>query len=762
MAGQTPPSPNKRRKLDPPVSAQFHSSNRPDALAAVSAISALAARRRLAASTAGDGSPTPTAEASKSAPSSPNPFSPLQSLQKRGQPSSAKKPGTKAISGRSTPSSHDETQIASCVSSSLLQTPLLATTSDVSLYSTLSETGLSKSSLRPITYSSFSLSKHNHRVGDDGVLTLELDGNERFLLAGNFGIRVLSGQVTVAGASLRPSRRIYWVHAPFCHAIPVLRTVEPSSFEIHNDAEAWNLRNLGRLSPLFRRLWNDNLSTSDKEPSSTFQFLGNSLDVPKGTFVQELSSPPKWNEKLASLAELLSENTSLSVVVCGPKSAGKSTFSRLLTNRLLTTVRSDTNDCPQLLTQGVAVLDLDPGQPEYAPPGTISLVHVTEPNLGAPFTHPSLDNDSYKVLRCHSLASVNLASAADLHLECALDLVDYYSRRLKNCPLIINTPGWVLSLGLELLVDIITRIRPSQVIYMSEEGPAETVEALRGVTKNNFNLLPSQPSELKSRTAAQLREMQAMSYFHCRRKQAVNEVLRLSWSPQVLSTMHPVLIGYSGQARGFLGILRYDFQLEPDLIAEAINGMVLAIVTVEDRRAFRELIADHADEAGEGADAELDALISRTPEGIPFIPNPDDLTLDPRFSRTIGLALVRGIDQRKKCLQVLTPMTPRTLEEPERSRRSVVLVHGNFDTPTWSYTEHLYEQASQDDQEDEQGGELETSDDDASDESHSEESRRDPDNRDLAVPWVEALSGNKGRPAGSRVWRVRRDLGRAA
>ncbi|UNI17872.1 Polynucleotide 5'-hydroxyl-kinase grc3, variant 2 [Purpureocillium takamizusanense] len=512
---------------------------------------------------------------------------------------------------------------------------------------------------------------------------------------------------------LRPGETTYWVHAPHCHAVPVLRTTERTRLELHSDPKAESLRKLGRLSPLFRGIWNEG------QARPTFQFLGTSEDVPPKSIIQPLASPPKWNKKLLSLVEAATRAPS-ATLVCGPKSAGKSTFSRLLTNRLLTSAGG---------AKGVIILDLDPGQPEYAPPGTLSLVHVSTPNLGAPFTHPSLDDGAYRVLRCHSLASVNPASAADLHFECAMDLYDLYRRMHRHCPLIVNTPGWVLSLGLELLVQVIVNIRP-EVVYMSEEGPMETVDALTDAARDGFTALPSQPAEFASRTAAHFRDMQTISYFH-----SAPDGLRLSWTPSALSSARPLVIHYIRS--GIRGILRYDYQLQADLLSEAINGAILAVVEVESPEALRGLPDPRP-----------------TPEGIPFIPNPNDVALDPRHSRTIGLVLVRGVDAGRKTMQVLTPMPLQSIARARAHGHDIVLVHGKFDAPTWAYTEHLHERDLG-----EAIAELEVTDEDTSEDS-SEETDLSVDVEE-AVPWVEVLKGNQKRPVGSRVWRVRRDLGRA-
>jgi len=68
-------------------------------------------------------------------------------------------------------------------------------------------------------------------------------------------------------------------------------------------------------------------------------------------------------------------------MICGPKASGKSTLAKVLTNRLLSESISRSRSNNQKLP-GVAILDLDPGQPEYSTPGQLSLVHIHEYNFG--------------------------------------------------------------------------------------------------------------------------------------------------------------------------------------------------------------------------------------------------------------------------------------------------------------------------------------------------------------------------------------------
>ncbi|KAM0481077.1 hypothetical protein ACHAPX_003970 [Trichoderma viride] len=730
-------SSNKRRKLDTPTAPS----------SAVSAISALAARRRLVASTPAK-EPSSSPEPEERPPARTNSFNVLQKLKSQNEPS---KPLPKRNGPKGTRGEPRATVQGSKLGDSSLQ----------EMTTTIARTA----------FSSFLLSKSNCRTTPQGTIALKLRDSERFIVIGSFGIKVIAGEVTVFGATLRPSDPIHWIHAPHCHAIPVLRTSEKVSVELHNDPNADSLRRLSRLSPLFKGIWSESKGGSTETSlgrGRTFQIVCSSDDAPKKCVIQELSSPPAWNKKLADLVSV-AKGSPFTTLVCGPKSAGKSTFSKMLVNRLLT---SDTSTAART---GVAVLDLDPGQPEYAPCGTISLVQVIRPNLSAAFTHPNLEDDSYKVIRCHALASITPAAAPEHYLECVLDLLDSYRRQLRNCHLLINTPGWILGTGQDLLVEIITRVNPPEVIYMSEDGPGDVVEVLRGATKKTFTTLPSQPSEFASRTAAHLRAMQAMSYFHLQGQGSPSSRQRSSWNSSPLTSIPPWQVRYSGPERGVFGILLYDYQAPSELLSEAINGLILAAVDIEDPKAFRNL-ADTAQSPTDGMDKDgysaINNVISNTAEGLPYISNTNDITLHPRFSQTVGLVLVRSIDVATKTLHILTPIPPQRIEQIRLQGRQIVLVHGKFDAPTWAYTEDSYERTRQEDTNADKPLEI-TNDDTSEDE--GEDDVGDDDGEDAtmasmplgqnagtstALPWVEVLRGNQKRPVGSRVWRVRRDLGR--
>lgn len=535
--------------------------------------------------------------------------------------------------------------------------------------------------------------------------------------------------------------------------------------ELHPHPGAQSLRQLAKLSPVFGKLWDEPQEGISKK--ATFQLILDSEDGPKRVLLQNLVLPAEWNKKIAGLVSAKQKGAVPIVFMCGPKSSGKSTFGRLLANRLVTD-QGDSKKKKKAWSP-VAVLDLDPGQPEYSPPGVISLNKISSSNLSPSFCHPTLEPTKGQ-LRAHAVASITPAQDPEHYIECVLDLYSQWRMALGGkCPLIINTPGWIQGTGLDILGELIKEIRPTEVIYMSRDGPDETVDSLKAACLRNgaanipFHMLPSQASEASAaRSSQHLRTMQTMAYFHLNWSSLAAQ--HQTWNPTPITALRPWRVRYRGPDRGFVGILCYDHQPGPDLLGEAINGMVLALVKVENKAAFRDLVGEGSTERG----------VAYTAEGIPLIENPHGSTLNPRHSRALGLVLVRGIDTQRGELQILTPLAADIVAEVGGG--DLVLVAGKFDTPNWAYAEDLHLRTSasavataavaapgqgvpglaetEGAADEFEGEELQVG-----EEAVQEEVRAGLESH-TEVPWVEMLHGGQKRSAGSKIWRVRRDLGR--
>ncbi|KAI8947490.1 hypothetical protein F4801DRAFT_592529 [Xylaria longipes] len=639
--------------------------------------------------------------------------------------------------------------------------------------------------VQPVNLSSFRPSKGNFRKRSDGVTQLKLDEGERLVILGSYGVRVQSGEATIYGATLKASQNVSWVHAPQSHALPVIRCTSDTTLELHPHPCAQELKDLGLLSPLFRKLWWESPSSAPRDKGAgsgdTFRILSTSEDGPKKTILQDLKAPPEWNRATATLVAS-NDPAPPSIMITGPKSSGKSTFGKILTNRLLT---STNTHAKRPSDGGVVILDLDPGQPEYCGPGQIALILVTKPVVSPSFCRP-FDTPGIRTIRSHALASLSPASDPDLYNEMALDLITHYRNAFRSYPLVINTPGWIQGTGLDLLVSLIGELRPSEVIYMSQTGPVDAVEALEGAcTITRFSTLPSQPSQNKLRSAADLRSMQTMAYFHAQPPTPHNSGYHLRWFQTPLTAMAPWQVHFRGAGCNIFGVLCYDFQTQPGLVADAINGAVLAAVEVESSKAFRDVETHQIlpnsvdDEAAPGSPMDLDMgessqsklpplslvkqrITTLTAEGIPFIDTTHGLTLDPRYSRSLGLVLVRGIDIKNGDFHLLCPITTNQVEGVTARGGQIVLVSGRFDPPSWAYTEDLHFQSKGEDGDGNEGvgpdSQTEPTDD-------AKDNKGDNTTTSYSsagsVPWIEILTRNQKRGAGSKVWRVRRDLGRA-
>ncbi|KAK4166551.1 hypothetical protein QBC43DRAFT_256997 [Cladorrhinum sp. PSN259] len=567
---------------------------------------------------------------------------------------------------------------------------------------------------RPLTqHSSFKPNKKNFQRKSDGNIRIITSEGERFVILGSYGIKVEEGEATIAGARLTPLDPIQWVHAPHCHALPVLRTSEGTVIELHPHPGAPSLRQLAKLNPAFGRLWNESGTEGTPAPGKsskelpTFQIILSSDDAPKKVTLQELVSPAEWNKKLASLVSAKRKSSTSKppiIFLCGPKSSGKSTFGRLLANRLITD-RAGSRSNPW---SPVLLLDVDPGQPEHSPPGVISLIKLSQPNLSPPFCHPY----SQSTIRSHAIAAVSPALDPEHFIECVLDLFSHYTQQFASHPLIINTPGWIQGTGLDILISLIQSLCPTEVIYTSQDGPEDTVSTLQSTVspQSVFSTIPSSPQSISSetssssnpssRTALSLRTMSTMSYFHL--------LSSTEWDPTPLPSLPPLRVSYAPSRKGFLGVLCYDHQPSPLLLSEAINGTILALVRISNpsSSAFR-----HQEKQQE------EEIIIAGEAKIPLINNPLGLTLDPAHSNLLSLVLVRGVDSQRGELQLLGP---RGLSDKVKGIKGeeMVLVAGRFDTPLWKEGEE-------------------------------------------EVPWVQVLRGSEKRSVGSKVWRVRRDLGRS-
>ncbi|KAL7478058.1 hypothetical protein ACHAW6_003842 [Cyclotella cf. meneghiniana] len=197
------------------------------------------------------------------------------------------------------------------------------------------------------------------------------------------------------------------------------------------------------------------------------------------------------------------------ILVCGAKGVGKSTFLRYMTNRMLST-SSVSKDWPtssgSINSDRVAILDLDSGQPEFNPPGLLTLSIVSRPILSDPPMHmvcngigrsendvETQDEGSIveEVVASYFFGDVTSKSDPDTFIHITTKLLQKYQElewlaceQASTIPLIVNSDGWVKGLGYEILSAIVAICNPAHI-----------VQILGSTKAKSFDMTPFQAGE---------------------------------------------------------------------------------------------------------------------------------------------------------------------------------------------------------------------------------------------------------------------------
>ncbi|KAF7586949.1 Polynucleotide 5'-hydroxyl-kinase grc3 [Aspergillus hancockii] len=583
------------------------------------------------------------------------------------------------------------------------------------------------------------LNKNNIVYSDEHTLCVRIKEKMSLVLLGHYDLWVKRGVVSVMGAKLHPSPKLYRIYAPATHSLPVIKCVSgvDGAAEVEVKSCHSGIYRLRDLSPLYQRIWNGKNTSADNftlknAPSSakrTFSVLYTSADDSFKRHLRPLHLEKQWSSVIKMLSQ---RGGRLKALICGPKASGKSTFSRYLSNHLLSPApQTETNYCS---TDGVAFLDLDPGQPEFSPMGQVYLAHLQSPVFGPPFSHPSLDSSQEgTIIRAHHIGATSPKEDPDHYVLAAMDLMDRYRALLASypqCPLIVNYPGWIFGLGLEVATWLVRSLGLSDVVYMSEKGPSEVVVPLRQAAQEAMiplTTLPSQPTDFVSRSSAQLRSMQMQSYFHMTRPTELGNPL---WLEKPISRTKPFHVHYAGPKQGIKGIMVMGSEINPDLLHEVLGGAIVAVVAVESPKAIlgqndgpgltnSHPVGSNQTDTGMGDEPEdtdiimddsagrpmqgialqdpinpfIEANVSRTPtEDLPylFVGSGSNNPLDPKASRCLGLALVRSIDTSSQQLELVTPIAGSAIRDALQQGHGIILVRGQLDNPNWAISEDYY------------------------------------------------------------------------
>jgi polynucleotide 5'-hydroxyl-kinase GRC3/NOL9 len=389
---------------------------------------------------------------------------------------------------------------------------------------------------------------------------------------------------------------------------------------------------VGKLCPTFNGIWKG--PSRDQDKHSFAPVYSSTTSIPT------ITQPSSWKSTLSSLVTRSREAVASGsrppiILLTGAKGAGKSTFSRILANTLLTAGRLD----------GIAYLDIDPGQPEFTPSGTISLSHLTAPILGPPFTH------AITPTRWHHIGYTSPREDPAHYIISIIDLLSSYRQSHSSAPLLINTMGWTKGLGLELLQDILAHSQASDIVFLGNGGAQSVAEIIPANTAI-LHEIASAGGVAPSRFApADLRMLHTLSYFH-----------RRDWDwdfSTPLTGFAPWVVPYTGPERGIDAVHILGESVVPEELATAVEGTIIGIVVV----------AEH----------NLPETYRASESSLPVITAP----LTPEVAECRGLAVIRAIDAANGVVHLLSPVVQEEVERWDREGLRVVLVRGRLDLSPW-------------------------------------------------------------------------------
>ncbi|WOL09155.1 polynucleotide 5'-hydroxyl-kinase NOL9 isoform X1 [Canna indica] len=350
---------------------------------------------------------------------------------------------------------------------------------------------------------------------------------------------------------------------------------------------------------------------------------------------QEVIIPRDWSETAEEIA--CTSSPPPVVLICGPKNSGKSTFSRYLLNALLPSHGK------------VGYLDTDVGQPEFSPPGCISLTVVDEKIQD--LMKPCIRGAE----RSFFFGDISSKSDPKAYLDYTFNLYDYFIREHYQIselngsgnsvfPLIINTPGWVKGTGYDLLVEMLRYICPTQVVQLKISAERKNLPGgafwldndRQGSQELHIFLLNSarRNSENQSilflKDARSTRDQRLFDYF----KQCFPSNLNIVTNKELahaLAALPPYVVPYSK-----IKVIHLHCQVPSTEIFHSLNATIVGLAVSSD-------------------------LPAKSQSGIPWC---------------VGLGIVRGVDVIKGLLYVITPVPLCILQEVD------LLLQGYIEIPT--------------------------------------------------------------------------------
>ena len=316
---------------------------------------------------------------------------------------------------------------------------------------------------------------------------------------------------------------------------------------------------------------------------------------PEGEKIPRFTLWEKWETILKSICRSIDQAKSFSdfrLLVCGSSGTGKSTFARCISNALVQRYRR------------LVFIDTDVGQPEMNPPGMVTAQLITETRIGAPVA-----SNRMVPICARFLGETSPREEPDIYAEyveqVCKDGISFASE--MQCPIVINSDGWLSGIGAQLLCHLKQQVNPSHVaILQFENAPMKDVvlDICNDVPKECiYTIMSPRKDRDVTYTSAMTRDLQTAAYFS--KELAIGRVYNVRFEHMKFASV--------------------DGFMDTKIVHMALNGSIVAL-----------------------------ALETGSTE------NNDKRILQ---GNVCGLGLVRGVDVEEGVVYITTPVPINTLEK---------------------------------------------------------------------------------------------------
>ncbi|XP_040285687.1 polynucleotide 5'-hydroxyl-kinase NOL9 [Bufo bufo] len=533
--------------------------------------------------------------------------------------------------------------------------------------------------------------EHGALLVEEGMCVTLLQPGEKLTFVGKCVLTCLYGSVKVLGLTINSSKMPYELFSPKTHAPLAIEGLKQKKCKTRKETrmEARMLLR-GYLSLDCRRAVMKNFKSScailllERLEDPTVNYILSHPEYAnifgkevKRTHSSAVSDPVlnsigvhgcdpdtavTMSEEVVSAAQQLvsacleEDNGCPIILVCGPKNVGKSTFNRYLINQLLQHI-----PC-------VEYLDCDLGQTEFTPPGCVSLLSITKPVLGPPY---SQQRDPHKMVY---FGETSCEQDMERFVESLKYVITSYK---KDQPLIINTMGWVKGFGLLLLIDLIRLLCPSHIVQMTIKDKNLMEPLTPEYVRNSAGFMTKAQSQAQCKNRSmdfiEEEEQDYSDQLHSRASGVYHLIQIESNFDGAGDTDNIPCHNWILRDLAMLGYISKLQQFDPDQIIP-LNGLLPYEVPFN-AVALRVIHADvspshimySANASWVGLCHILDDVSSQ--DSGPVL-----LTQTP-ICDCVGFGIIRGVNLVKKVYHILTPLPPDTL------RGVNCLLIGNISVP---------------------------------------------------------------------------------